>query len=84
MRKELSESQRLLIIMTRKNLAMAQADMQNTVNLVAYEMGIPEGERWRLSEDDKAFIRDDVPQPKPAIPGRKMKAAKTEKKDGAS
>lgn len=62
MRKELQESQRLLIGEMRRRvqqtISIAQNEQnlfQQTLNLIAQELGIPLEEKWTLDKEDKFF-----------------------------
>lgn len=61
-RKELLKSQRELVRLKIANLSTVQADVQNTVNTVATELGLDIKENWRLSDDGCFFEKIEPPK----------------------
>jgi len=55
--KTLLPSQVELLHMKRQNLIMAQNSFNGTVAQIAKELGIPDDEQWRLSDDFKILTK---------------------------
>jgi len=56
-KKTLLPSQVELLHMKRQNLIMAQNSFNGTVAQIAKELGIPDDEKWRLSNDFKTLTK---------------------------
>ena len=51
---------------------MKQQELQNTVNLIAKELGIPPKEEWTLDKNSDYFYKKvKVKKPKSTIPGKR-------------